>query len=196
MDSFHVYLKKQLLEYVEAEREKGIPLEAIEKTLRDAGHKKNIIDEVFQELEKEESGGKKETHKDPVENDLVGQLKNAFSQFMSQANKKEVDDAKKDLKKTDTDKIVEEVIDEAEVIEEKIVLESITFIVFLVGLGFIMLITAAATDSSIVNVAIGFSPAIISAFICLLAMIYLIGTRGIANAKQVNVPGALVLCLD
>ena len=31
MDTFHGYLKKQLLEYVESERKKGIPLEQIEK---------------------------------------------------------------------------------------------------------------------------------------------------------------------
>jgi hypothetical protein len=42
MDNFHVYLKKQLLEYVEAERKKGIPLEEIEKVLLNAGHQKNI----------------------------------------------------------------------------------------------------------------------------------------------------------
>ena len=93
MDNFHEYLKKQLIEYVEVERGKGIPLEEIEKVLLDAGHKKNIIDEVFEELKKEKAGGKEEKHKDPVENDLVGQLKNAFSQFMAKASDKEVKEA-------------------------------------------------------------------------------------------------------
>ena len=165
MDSFHNYLKKQLLEYVEAERKKGIPLEQIEKVLLDAGHQKNIVDEVFIELEKEEAGATPEKHDEPVEKDLIGMLKSAFTQFMAQASKKEVNEAKKDLKKTDTDKLVKEVIEEAEVIEEKTIFESIAFFVYLILVAIIMLFTAGSTDSEIIKVIIGFSPAIINAFI-------------------------------
>jgi hypothetical protein len=169
MDSFHFYLKKQLLEYVEAERKKGIPLEQIEKVLLDAGHKKNIIDELFLELEKE-TAGQKVHHKKPIENDLIAMLKNAFLQFMAQANKKEIDDAKKNLKKTDTDELVKEVIEEAEVIEEKTMLESITFFLYLVGLGLVILFNAGVTDSEIVNVILGFTPTIVNVFISFMAL--------------------------
>ena len=164
MDSFHEYLKKQLIQYVEAERAKGIPLEEIEKVLLDAGHKKNVVDEVFEELKKEKAGGKEEKHKDPVENDLISQLKNAFSQFMAKGSDKEVKDAQKDLKKTDTDELVKEVIEDVEVIEEKTMLESMVFFVYLVVLGFIILFSAGATDSEILNVFIGFLPVVISIF--------------------------------
>lgn len=166
MDNFHIYLKKQLLEYVEAERQKGIPLEEIEKTLIDSGHHKNIIDEVFIELEK----SKPTTHKTEVESDLISQLKNAFSQFMARASNKEVKDAKEDFKKTDTDKIVKEVIQEAEIIEEKTMFESLTFFVYLVALGIIVLLSASGSDSNFVSVFIGFSPAILSIFISFLAL--------------------------
>ena len=165
MDSFHTYLKKQLLEYVTAERKKGIPLQQIEKVLLNAGHKKNIVDEVFTELEKEEAGAKKEQHEDPVESDLIGMLKSAFSQFMAQASKKEVGEAKKDLKKTDTDELVKEVIEETEINEEKTIFESVAFFVYLVIVALVMLFTAGATDAEIVKVVIGFSPVIINAFI-------------------------------
>lgn len=170
MDSFHVYLKKQLLQYVEEERKKGVSLEQIEKTLLDAGQHKNIIDEVFSELEKEEAGLGETKHKDPVENDLISQLKNAFSQFMAQASKKEVKNAKKDYKKTDTEELVEEVIEEAEVIEEKTMLEAFAFFIYLIGLALAILFTAGMTGSNIVNVAIGFSPAILNAFISLIGL--------------------------
>ena len=172
MDSFHTYLKKQLLEYVEAERKKGIALEQIEKVLLDAGHQKNVVDEVFAELEKEEVGGKEEKHDNVVEGDLIGMLKNAFSQFMAQAGKKEISEAKKDLKKTDTDELVKEVIEEAEVVEEKTVFESIAFFVYLIIFTIMMLFTAGATDSEIVKVAIGFSPVIINAFASFLSIKY------------------------
>ena len=170
MDSFHNYLKKQLLEYVEAERKKGIPLEEIEKVLTDAGHKKNIVDEVFLELEKEKAGGKETKHKDPVENDLVGQLKNAFSQFMGKASEKEVKEAQKDLEKTDTKELVQEVIEEAEIIEEKTMFESLAFFIYLLALGLIILFATGGTESQIVNVVFGFSPAIISVFASFLSL--------------------------
>lgn len=165
MDSFHIYLKKQLLEYIEAERKKGIPLEQIEKVLLDAGHEKNIVDEVFSELEKEEAGGTPEKHDEPVENDLIGMLKSAFTQFMAQATKKEVKEAKKDLKKTDTDELVKKVIEEAEINQEKTIFESIAFFVYLVLIALVMLFTAGATDAEIIKVVIGFSPVIINAFV-------------------------------
>ena len=165
MDNFHTYLKKQLLEYVQEERKKGIPLKEIEKVLVDAGHKKNIVDEVFEELEKEKAGGKKTKHKDPIENDLVGQLKGTFSKFMGKATTKEVKEAQKDFDKTDTGKIVEEVIKEAEIIEEKTMFESMAFFVYLVALALIILFAAGGSDAEIVNVILGFSPAIISIFV-------------------------------
>jgi len=164
MDSFHDYLKKQLIEYVEAERSKGIPLEEIEKVLLDAGHKKNIIDEVFHELEAQASG-KKVEHKDPVEKDLVGQLKNAFAGFMAKSSDKEIKAAKEDFKKTDTREVVEEVIDEVEIIEEKTMLESFTFFLYLIFLSLLVLFSAGSTESNIVSVVIGFFPLIISVFV-------------------------------
>ncbi len=171
MDNFYNYLKKQLLEYVEAERKKGFPLEEIEKVLLDAGHSKNIIDEVFLELEKEESGKKVKPHKSEVENDLLAQLKNAFSQFMAQAkSEKDIKEAKKEFEKTDTDEIVKEVIEEAGVIEEKTMFESFAFFIYLVFLGLAVLFSAGATDSSIISVILGFSPAIINMFISFIGL--------------------------
>ncbi len=164
MDNFHVYLKKQLLEYVEAERKKGISLEEIEKVLLNAGHKRNIIDEVFEELEKD-SADKESNAKNPVENDLVSQLKSAFGKFMAQSNDKEIKEAKEDFKKTDTKEVVEEVIEEAEIIEEKTLLEGMTFFVYLVIIGSIILFSAGGSKSEILNVIVGFLPAIISVFI-------------------------------
>jgi len=168
LDNFQVYLKKQLLEYVENERKKGVPLEQIEKVLLDAGHEKNIIDEVLLELKKEEAGKKVEKSKSPVENDLIGQLKGAFSQFMAQS--KEVKKTGEEIKKADSQEIVEEVIEEAEVIEEKTMIESATFFIYLVGLGLVILFTAGGTDSPIVNIAIGFAPVIINAFVSFFAL--------------------------
>jgi uncharacterized membrane protein len=169
-DSFHTYLKRQLLEYVEAERKKGIPLIEIEKVLLNAGHDKNVIDEVFYELKQEQTGHKPIQHKNPVEQDIVSQLKGAFKQFMAQASTKEVKEAKEDLKNTDTDKVVEEVIEEAEVIEEKTMFEGIAFFGYLLTIALFILFSAGATDSQIVNVVIGFLPAIISVFISFVAL--------------------------
>ncbi|MBN2367788.1 hypothetical protein JXC34_02125 [Candidatus Woesearchaeota archaeon] len=167
MDSFHTYLKKQLLDYVESERDKGVALEQIEQVLLNAGHQKNIVDEVFDELKKEQAG-KKTSHSDPVENDLVGQLKSAFQQFMAKASQKEVKEAKKDM--TESEEVVKEVIEEAEVIEENRMFESMTFFAYLIMLAVVILFTAGSTDSNIVNVAIGFAPAVLSIFISFLAV--------------------------
>lgn len=164
MDSFHNYLKKQLVEYVEAERKKGIPLIEIEKVLLDAGHKKNIVDEVFLELKKEVAG-KTTKHKDPIENDLVNNLKGAFSKFMAKSSNKEVEKAKKDFKNTDTKELIEEVIDDVEIIEEKTMLESFTFFIYLIIIAMIVMFSAGGTDSQITNVIIGFLPAMLSIFI-------------------------------
>ena len=169
MDNFHGYLKKQLLDYVEQERARGVPLDAIERVLLDAGHHRDIVDEVFHELQHEQAGLPTEQHKG-VEGDLVSQLKGAFSQFMAQASSKEVEAAKKDFKKTDTKKLVEEVIDEAEVIEEKTMMESAVFFIYLIGMGAVLLFTAGATGTQISNVFIGFLPAILNAFISFLGL--------------------------
>ena len=159
-----MYLKKQLLEYVEAERKKGIPLEKIEKVLLDAGHKKNIIDEVFEELVKEGPNTKSDS-KDPVANDLVSQLKGVFGKFMAQASDKEITDAKEDLKNTDTTELVEEVIEEAEIIEEKTLFEGLVFFIYLAILIGVMLFGAAGTGAEIVSVIVGILPAVISVFV-------------------------------
>jgi hypothetical protein len=170
MDNFHSYLKKQLVEYVEVERKKGIPLPEIEKVLLDAGHKKNIIDEVLYEIKKEHVDNKETNHKDPVEQDMVQMLKNAFNQFMSKATNKEISQAKKDIEKTDTDSVVEEVIDEVEIIEEKTMLESTTFFVYLVIITLIILVSAGGSNSDIVRVSMGYLAAIVSVFVSFLAL--------------------------
>ena len=164
MDNFHVYLKKQLLEYVEAERKKGIPLEEIEKVLLNAGHKKNIVDEVLFELEKKGAATESKS-KDPIEKDFVSQIKSVFGKFMAQSSDKEIKEAKEDLEKTDTKKLVEEVIEEAEIIEEKTLLEGVTFFIYLLILGGFILFSAGGTGAEIVSVIIGFLPAVISVFI-------------------------------
>ncbi len=169
-DSFHIYLKKQLLAYVENERKKGVPLEEIEKVLLNAGQDKNIIDEVKAELIKEESGIKPEKIDNPVEKDIAGQLKNAFASFMAKANKKEIDNAKTDLEKTDTNKIVNEVIEEAEIIEEKTILESTVFFGYLVLMAVVILFATGGSQSELKNVIIGFLPAILSVFISFMAL--------------------------
>jgi hypothetical protein len=171
-DSFHVYLKKQLVDYIEAERKKGVPLETIETSLLNAGHDKNIIDEVVSDLKKEELGKKVPEKKDPVENDIMGMLKKSFSQFMAQSKGKEIDDAKEDIKKTGTEEIVEEAIEEAEVIEEKTMLESLVFFIYLVALGVVIVFAAGSSGSEIVNVALGFIPIIINAFVSFFALKY------------------------
>ncbi len=170
-DNFHIYLKKQLLEYVESERKKGIPLDAIESTLLNAGHQKNIIDEVFLDLKKEEIGKEVPPKKDPIENDMVAMLKKGITQFMAQPKtEKEISGVRKEIDSGGTEKIVEEVIEEAEIIEEKTMLEGITFFIYLVGIGILTMFTAGATDSEIVKVALGFSPIIINAFISFFAV--------------------------
>jgi hypothetical protein len=165
MDNFHTYLKTQLVEYVESERSKGVPLEEIEKVLMNAGHKKNIIDEVLDEIKKEHTTGKETKHKDPVENDLVSQLKTGFLQFMAKATNKEIKEAKVDIEKTDTQELVEEVIDEVEIIEEKTMLESFVFFAYLVVLGLIILFSTGASGSSLIRVILGYLAAILSVFI-------------------------------
>ncbi len=169
-ESFHVYLKKQLVEYIEAERKKGIPLEVIEKALFSAGHEKNIIDEALAELKKEELFGEKTKRKGFVEKDLAGMLKGGFAQFMSKAKGKEIGEAKEDLEKTGTDEIVKEAAEEAEIIEEKTMLEGFSFFIYLVALGLVVFFTAGLSGSEIASVAIGFSPAIINAFASFLAL--------------------------
>jgi hypothetical protein len=165
MDSFHVYLKKQLIDYVESERKRGVPLDQIESVLLNAGHQKNIIDEVFAEIRQEAAGSKQVRHEDPVENDLVGQMKSAFKQFMSQSTAKEVKEAQADLKNTDTNEVIEEVIEEAEFIEEKTMLESMVFFGYFFFLGIAILFSAGGSDSSLASVAMGFVPAVISVFV-------------------------------
>jgi hypothetical protein len=169
MDNFHEYLKKQLIEYVESERSKGIPLEEIEKVLLDAGHRKNIIDEVFLELEKEKAG-KDTKHADPVEKDMVSMLKKGFGSFMAQASNKEIKEAKEDFKNTDTNETIKEVIDDVEVIEEKNMMESALFFIYLVALTLIILFSTGSTHSEIKNVIIGFIPAVLSIFISFFAL--------------------------
>ena len=171
MDNFHVYLKKQLIEYVEAERKKGIPLEEIEKVLLDAGHRKNIVDEVFLELKKEPTASQSSSQsKNETEKDLSSMLKGAFSKFMAQANQKEVKDAKEDFKHTDTDTLVNEVIEEVEFIEEKTTLESATFFVYLIFLAALVFFSTASTDAQMLSVIIGFLPVIISVFVSFLSL--------------------------
>jgi hypothetical protein len=170
-DNFHIYLKKQLLEYIESERKKGIPLETIEKALLNAGHQKNIIDEVFFELKKEEAGKTLPKSKDPVENDISSMLKKGFSQFMAQAKTgKEIKEAQKDVEKQESETIVEEAIEEAEVIEEKTMLEGVAFFIYLLVLGIIIMFTAGSTSSEITSVALGFTPVIINAFVSFMAL--------------------------
>ncbi len=176
VDSFHIYLKKQLLDYVESERKKGLPLEQIEHALLNAGHEKNLVDDVFTEMRKGNTEVKLEEKTQAVEKDLSGMLKGAFSQFMAKASEKEIGQAKKVIK-NDSEEIVKEVIEEAEVIEEKRMFESVAFFLYLVALGLVILVTAGGSGSEIVNVAIGFLPTIINMFVSFMAL-------GIAN----NVP--------
>lgn len=168
-DSFHVYLKKQLLDYVENERKKGVPLAEIEKILLHAGHDKNIIDEVLSDLKIIDSG-KQDKIKNPVEKDVASMLKDGFAMFMAKSKEKDIDAAKKDIENTDTEAIVKEVIEEAEIIEEKTVFEGVAFFLYLLALGAIIIVATGATDSQIVNVALGFAPAILSVFISFLAL--------------------------
>ena len=165
MDSFHSYLKKQLLEYVESERKRGVPLDQIESVLLNAGHQKNILDEVFLEIKNEAVGKAQTKHEDAVENDMVGQMKSAFKQFMGQATVKEVKAAQKDLENTDTDQAVEEVIEEAEFIEEKTMLESMVFFGYFFFIGIAVLFSAGGSDSALASVALGFLPAVLSVFV-------------------------------
>ena len=177
MGNFEGYVKKQLLEYVESERKKGVPLEVIEEKLRDAGHEMNIIDEVMYEL-KEREIGRKIQHRDTVENDLIGKLKRSFSSFVAKASDQEISEAKEKLGSADTNEIIEKVIDEAEVIEEKIFFEGITFFIYLVIFAIIIFASASATDSGIVKVILSFLPAIFNAFISFAAL----------NVAATNVP--------
>ena len=169
MDNFHGYLKKQLLEYIETERKKGIPLEQIEKVLLDAGHNKNIIDEVISEL-KQEQAGKKIEATSPVESDLAGMLKKGLGQFLAQAKTSEIKEAKEELKKGESAEIINEAIEEAEVIEEKTMFESLAFFIYLAIIGGIIFFSAGSTGSEFKNVVIGFVPGILSVFISFLAL--------------------------
>jgi hypothetical protein len=169
-DSFHAYLKKQLLEYVENERKRGVPLAEIEKVLLNAGHDKNIIEEVRLELEQEEAGKKVEKTNNPIEKNIGSQLKNAFSMFMAQASKKDIQSAEKDTEKKESEAIVKEVIEEAEVIEEKTMLESAAFFFYLVLLGVVIFFATGASGSELKNVIIGFLPTILNAFISFAAL--------------------------
>jgi hypothetical protein len=169
MDNFHGYLKKQLLTYIDAERKKGIPLEQIEKVLLDAGHNKNIIDEVVSDL-KQEQTGKKVEPTSPVENDLASMLKKGLGQFLAQAKTSEIKEAKEELKNGESAEIIAEAIDEAEVIEEKTMFESLAFFIYLVILGGIIFFSAGSTGSEFTKVIIGFAPGILSVFISFLAL--------------------------
>ena len=168
MDSFHPYIKKQLLEYVKAERKKGVPLKKIEEVLLDSGHQKNILDEVFTEFKEEYSEKPVQKITDDVGDDIITQLKNAFKEFVAKSSEKEITDAKKEI--NESEEIVEEVIEKAEYIEEKTHYESFIFISTLVILPFIVLFTAGATSSSVTSVTLGLSPAIINIFVSFFAL--------------------------
>ncbi|MEM3373762.1 MAG: hypothetical protein QW757_03770 [Candidatus Woesearchaeota archaeon] len=172
MDSFYVYLKKQLLNYVEAEHKKGIPLEVIENNLLNAGHDKNIIDEVLIEIKKEEKGKKVVESKDPVKKELNSNLKESIVNFFGKEkinNEKKKEEVKKEIEeiKEKSDNIINEVIEEAEVIEEQKILEGIAFFIYLILLGIIIVLIAGYSNSEIVNVFFGFLPTIINSFVSL-----------------------------
>ena len=72
MDSFAGYLKKQLKEYIITEQKKGKSLEEIEKALLNFGHKKDVLDEVFDELKREEAGLKSKPPKEEDKKQIYG----------------------------------------------------------------------------------------------------------------------------
>ncbi|MEM4397094.1 MAG: hypothetical protein QW757_00550 [Candidatus Woesearchaeota archaeon] len=170
MDSFYVYMKKQLLAYVEAEHKKGIPLETIENTLLNAGHDKNLVDEVFSEIKKELEGKKTQQPKDEIKKDIEVPLKESIFSFFGNKKlktEKEKEAIKQEFKEVEkkSDELVKEVIEEAEIIEEKTTFEGIAFFIYLVIMALIIILIAGYSNSEIVNVFFGFLPTIINAFV-------------------------------
>ena len=165
MKDFQDYMKDQLKRFIIEEQRKGIPLEQIEQSLLDAGHKKNVIDECFDELKKQEVGLTPEEPQGQVQKDTVSQIKSSIEKFFGQLQGQEVDKVKKSFKKEPTEEIVEEAIEEYEVEEEKYILEGFYFFIFIVGLSIFTLFIAGSTSDEVLTVAMGLAPAFVNCFI-------------------------------
>ncbi|MBD3203331.1 hypothetical protein GF327_03495 [Candidatus Woesearchaeota archaeon] len=165
MDSFHHYVKEQIKRYIKEETKKGVPLEQIEAALFNAGHKKNIIDECFDELKKQEAGLEPDIAGDDVQQDFVKNIKSSIENFFGQIQPKQVDDVKKDLEKEPTEEIVEEAIEEYETEKETYIMEGFSFFIFLSALVVLTLYTAGSTGDEVLFVAVGFAPAFVNSFL-------------------------------
>ncbi|MBU0756927.1 MAG: hypothetical protein KKF44_02590 [Nanoarchaeota archaeon] len=165
MDSFHQYMKKQLKRYILEEEKKGVPLETIEQALLDAGHKRNVLDEVFSELEKEEAGLKSEVPDGAVEKDMVSNVKDSIKGFFGQIQSKDVKKVKKEVNGSSNEDIVEEAIEEYETEKETYMLEGFAFVLYLAALIISVFYVAGTTGDEIMYVAMGLSPAFINSFI-------------------------------
>ncbi|MBN2422695.1 hypothetical protein JXB41_05680 [Candidatus Woesearchaeota archaeon] len=165
MDNFHYYMKEQLKHYIRKEEKKGIDLEQIEQSLLNAGHDKNIIDECFEELTREESGLRSHAPKGKVQNDLVSGVKTSIKSFFGSIKSKEVKKVKKEIKEENSEDIVEEAIEEYEVEKERYIFEGFSFFAYLVALVILTLYTAGSAGEELLFVALGFSPAFLNSFI-------------------------------
>jgi hypothetical protein len=158
-------MKEQLKRYIKEEEKKGIPLEQIEQALLDAGHKQNVIDEVFKEFKQEKAGQKAKLPSQEVQKDLVQDVSSSIKDFFGKLQGKQVQEVKNDLKKHPSEKIIEESIEEYEVEKETYIIEGFSFFIFLVALVILTLYTAGSTGEEVLFVAVGFSPAFLNSFI-------------------------------
>ncbi|MBN1503148.1 hypothetical protein JW930_06385 [Candidatus Woesearchaeota archaeon] len=171
MDTFHEYMKKQLIDYILAEEQKGVPLEKIEQVLLDAGHQKNIIDECFDEFKREGAGLKVEEPSDKVAKDMASGVKNSIKSFFSQiSSQKEIKNVKKDTTPEQEEKIIQEAVKEVRQSPQSYLLELFFFLLYLVGMVFVSLFTAGSTGDEFVKVIVGLSPSYINAFLSFAAI--------------------------
>jgi hypothetical protein len=168
---FHEYLKKQLINYIKTEREKGTRIQDIEKVLLDVGHHKNIIDECFDEIRKEDAGIKVPEEDEPLKKDLVSDVKSSLMGFFGKLRTdKEVSAAKKEASPDEEVEIIEEAVEEVKSEERTFVFEGIIFFIYLIGLVLLVLFTSGSTGDDFVVVAAGFSASFINTFVSFAAM--------------------------
>jgi hypothetical protein len=168
MDSFHEYIKKQLVTYIQAEKKKGFKEEEVEKRLLDAGHHKNLIDEVMEELRKEESGKTVEKPKDEVSKDLVFDLKGSILNFFKKGRTdEEVLEAKEEVSGSKSEEIVEDAIAEAEALPVRYTLEIIVLLLYVFGLFVAAVYVSGNTGDDMLKILVGMSVCFVNAFVSL-----------------------------
>lgn len=168
---FHDYMRAQLIQYIKEEQKKGFTLEEIEKVLLEVGHHKNVIQECFDELKKEDAGKDVEVPKEELKKDLVTDVKSSIQNFFGQLQgAKAVKEAKSEATPAEEREIIEEAVEDVKSEKRTFIFEGIVFFIYLVALVALVLFTSGSTGDDFIVVAIGFSASFLNTFISFAAM--------------------------